>query len=335
MGMLLMKKNIEGCLIGCGVGDTLGLPLEFLTKKQVLKRFPQKLRDFIAPVRHKYCSHMALGQYSDDTQLTIAIAKSIIDSKAINIDDIVKKHIEAFNEKPLRGWGPTTTNALEKLANGKSWQETGLPSAGTGPSMKISPVGLFYHLHHEKIFEACKNIGLMTHTDPRALVSSAVTAYAISYTLNHRNDFEKNHFIDTLINYAKDCEAKLGPTEEYLSNKLQIVKKSLEFDSGYLLEKVGARFYVLEAVPFSLGMFAMNPYDFEETLIETVNSGGDTDTNGSIVGALLGTFNGIDEIPDRWKTKLENYEMIKNLGSKLYEVTKTKKFSDLKIEIMG
>jgi len=70
-------------------------------------------------------------------------------------------------------------------------------------------------------------------------------------------------------------------------------------------------------------------------LIETVNSGGDTDTNGAIVGALLGTFNGIDEIPDRWKTKLENYEMIKNLGSKLYEVTKTKKFSDLKIEIKG
>ena len=41
------------------------------------------------------------------------------------------------------------------------------------------------------------------------------------------------------------------------------------------------------------GMWAYtNARDFEETLLEVINAGGDTDTNGAVAGAVLGEVGG-------------------------------------------
>jgi ADP-ribosylglycohydrolase len=38
----------------------------------------------------------------------------------------------------------------------------------------------------------------------------------------------------------------------------------------------------------------------EEAIVATVESGGDTDTNGAIAGALVGAIHGRDAFPSRW-----------------------------------
>jgi hypothetical protein len=45
-----------------------------------------------------------------------------------------------------------------------------------------------------------------------------------------------------------------------------------------------------------------NGTPIEDALIETVNNGGDTDTNAAICGALLGAAQGRTCIPERWST---------------------------------
>ena len=47
---------------------------------------------------------------------------------------------------------------------------------------------------------------------------------------------------------------------------------------------------------------------FEHSLIRTITRGGDTDTNGCIVGALLGAFYGYTEIPADWSKTVLNVE---------------------------
>jgi ADP-ribosylglycohydrolase len=42
----------------------------------------------------------------------------------------------------------------------------------------------------------------------------------------------------------------------------------------------------------------------EEGVVETVRSGGDTDTNGAIAGALLGAVHGAGAIPAQWKERV-------------------------------
>jgi hypothetical protein len=40
---------------------------------------------------------------------------------------------------------------------------------------------------------------------------------------------------------------------------------------------------------------------FEEGVVDTVQAGGDTDTNAAIAGALLGAVHGREAVPLRWR----------------------------------
>ena len=64
------SDRVAGCLVGLAVGDALGAPLEFLTRPEVRKRFPQGLREMIAS------SLWDKGEYTDDTQMALLIAES-------------------------------------------------------------------------------------------------------------------------------------------------------------------------------------------------------------------------------------------------------------------
>jgi ADP-ribosyl-[dinitrogen reductase] hydrolase len=55
-----------------------------------------------------------------------------------------------------------------------------------------------------------------------------------------------------------------------------------------------------------------NGNDFYNSLIQTIQLGGDTDTNGCIVGALLGAFYGINEIPEEWINTVNNPRYTQN-----------------------
>lgn len=42
------SDRIVGCLVGLAVGDALGAPLEFLSRRRVRELYPDGLRDMIA-----------------------------------------------------------------------------------------------------------------------------------------------------------------------------------------------------------------------------------------------------------------------------------------------
>jgi len=65
------RDRFIGTLIGCAVGDALGAPFEGKTREAIA------LIDGLTDAFRPYRSYSA-GQYTDDTQQTIAIAKSII-----------------------------------------------------------------------------------------------------------------------------------------------------------------------------------------------------------------------------------------------------------------
>lgn len=43
---------------------------------------------------------------------------------------------------------------------------------------------------------------------------------------------------------------------------------------------------------------------FEQAVITVVNMGGDADTTGAVAGGLLGVRDGVDAIPERWRTAI-------------------------------
>jgi len=77
--------RLAGCLVGLAVGDALGTPLEFLPRDQVRKRFPEGLREMIAS------SLWNKGQYTDDTQMTLLIAESLLQNEGFVASDVASK----------------------------------------------------------------------------------------------------------------------------------------------------------------------------------------------------------------------------------------------------
>lgn len=61
--------------------------------------------------------------------------------------------------------------------------------------------------------------------------------------------------------------------------------------------------YTLLALQVGLIQYWCAP-DFEQGLRSVVEAGGDTDTNGAVVGALLGVRFGAEAIPDRWRRRV-------------------------------
>jgi hypothetical protein len=56
--------------------------------------------------------------------------------------------------------------------------------------------------------------------------------------------------------------------------------------------------------------------NFEAALVDTIGQGGDTDTNGAIVGALLGAADGRRAIPARWTSVILGCRPVKELGAR-------------------
>lgn len=56
------------------------------------------------------------------------------------------------------------------------------------------------------------------------------------------------------------------------------------------------RFHAADSLPATWAFFLQNPYHIR-TLYDVVNAGGDTDSNGAMVGALLGALNGMSIFP--------------------------------------
>ena len=79
------SDRVAGCLVGLAVGDTLGAPLEFLTRQEVRKRFPQGLGEMIAS------SLWDKGEYTDDTQMALLIAESLVENKDFIASDFAKR----------------------------------------------------------------------------------------------------------------------------------------------------------------------------------------------------------------------------------------------------
>ena len=55
--------------------------------------------------------------------------------------------------------------------------------------------------------------------------------------------------------------------------------------------------------------------EFEPGLLAAINGGVDKDTTGAVAGAVLGTYWGEEQIPERWKINVEKRDRIRDLAN--------------------
>lgn len=338
--------------LGVAIGDALGMPVETMTAEEIESKYG-RVTAYIQPDGHKWFDGLEAGTWTDDTQLTLAVARSLIKCGRINVYDIQKEHAEAYVENH-KYWGKTTRQAIENFMQGKSYHDYGVfGGAGNGVLMKMSPLALYYFFLEYKIAEEeikYDNIDpiyndemhkfkrqidefcLMTHKSSDALYSANIYfpfVFSLAYDsllecitglpqeqIPSQSDAPAGEEDDNLSpmyyrvhNHSWRTVAFSGLLEQEgnkkppMYDKLEKMMEKLikrEYQSMSVLEiakELGTGSYVGESMPFVLASILSRPLSIE-LLYDVVNAGGDTDTNGSMIGAMIGITLGEKGLPE-------------------------------------
>ena len=346
MGNEKMREKYRGTLIGCALGDTIGMPIEIWSRERI-RKYVGRVEEPLDPIEiipkdaegqplkqdefgkfFEFTRHFEKGAITDDTILTLAIAESIIDCQVINLDDIAKKHLEAFHKyKDKGGFGGTTVAAFRRLELGFPWYEAAISDgAGNGPAMKMSPIGLWTHAtNNEQGLQAASMIGKITHKDIRSVTSGVIQAYLVDTLLRYEYLDKSNFFLSLgLASYMEeDVNQETGlallKPDENLYSRIKWVIQNYDASSEDAYRLLGNGGFVNESYPFALFMFQKYWDDPIEGLLEAVNFGGDSDTVGAMYGALAGAKNGMIW-PENWVNTLIEKDRIINAADGLYNL---------------
>ena len=326
-----MIEKFQACLLGVCIGDALGMPVETMMHEEIQAlNGGRGIIGFTDPIQSRISgtSKLEAGDATDDWQLTAAVAHSLIQCHGWNKEDCAKEHVKEL-AKTVSGWGKTTKRAIADIRDGKRDLDS-LPSdfgpntgCGNGVIMKIAPLALFevsQNGNPSSLLDKCMELGFLTHRDPRASLAAFVVALTICRVINRpmnsKNDGIK--FYQNMVGYLRRVERKMRISANTVSERLERIFDHLN-DPGGLRGSVGCGCHALETAPFAIGTFLRHPTDFRLGVLEAVNAGGDTDTNGSIVGALIGANCGLSAIPDCWRSFRPHFAEALDLGRSLYD----------------
>ncbi len=307
--------KFKGAMVGCAVGDALGAPVEGMSRDTI--------REIYGTVTDLVEDGLGLGRITDDTQMTVSLAQSIIEMGCFSPRHAGAKFanwIAASDArvKEARGVGMTCGIACRRLTQGVHHSESGVDSAGCGAAMRVGPIGLRYHHDKKELLWASVEQARITHTHTEAQAGSAAVAYAVAHGVEDEGDLDRLAFTGAVADFVRRLDVNMADRIARLRDYLDAPA-----EEGFAYTGTGG--HVIETVPAALFAFLHCPYDMERTLIEAVNAGGDADSVAAIAGAVSGSFNGIEAIPPRWKDRVEGREYIEGLAVKLYTLTPASK----------
>lgn len=313
-----LESKFVGALLGCGIGDALGQPFEGRTRKT------------IETICGGDSSKFFRGRYTDDTQLTLAMAEGLIRGKGYKPEVMVERFIEWLDEPPI-GPGMACLNSIYGLSQGVPWTQSGYDSGANGSAMRISPVGLFFRNDIPTMIRITDETTKMTHTQEPATAAAIVVTRAVSYLTFHE-EIDSEDFLDVV------SKALQKPEHDEFKDHLLSLSSYLKKPHKEALKEIGIlgvrpqylprnlhkegiiHPYACSTVLGALYCFLLTPNDYYGSVNEAVLSGGDTDTSSAICGAISGAFNGIHALPKSLMYRLIDHERIFKIGRELFQV---------------
>jgi ADP-ribosyl-[dinitrogen reductase] hydrolase len=291
--------RVSGCLVGLAVGDAFGAPLEFQNRREIRNRFPQGLREMIAsPQRQK-------GEYTDDTQMALLIAASLLEKKGFAPQDLARRFEIWARTAPDVGLQTREVVSMARYLQdpescaARYYADHPDDSAGNGALMRCAPVALFCLYSLDQLADMSRASARVTHCDPKAQSSCVILNAWIRATI-----------LDSVRDARQQALALLKKGEHFPWRRLMHIERYKEED----VSSTGYTVHTLEAAAWSF----LTTESYEEAVVRAANLGDDADTTAAVCGALAGAFYGYDAIPQKWREALQNEKRIRELALALH-----------------
>lgn len=329
-----LVEKFEGCLVGALLGDCLGAPFE---TDFTGSNFPNQQNFFQNLLQHTVVPGPSAGRnfhpskvhpgrgeyhYTDDTAMTLCLAKSLLAKRRFDALDVAKRFTTEYfeNEALVSEYGNAVRDVFRKLKNSnyedpyKPAQEQfgGRGSYGNGASMRVAPVALFYMDDLEKMIEVARNQAKITHSNQTGYNAAILQCMAVFLALKSdpKAPLDPVAFIDHLIAFMDKLEEAIDGFKPLIF-KLMHIKKilsnpDLDPTPAEIAKTLGNDITAQGSVPTAIYCFlrSQRPLkDFEHEspfvrcLYFAVVCGGDADTLASMACSISGARHGVSAIP--------------------------------------
>jgi ADP-ribosylglycohydrolase len=299
---MISVERVEGCLLGLALGDALGAPFEGGPAERMLWRVIGRTRE----------GHI---RWTDDTQMSIDLCESLVERGAVDADDLAARFARSYRWS--RGYGPGAAKVLKRIAAGAPWREASRSvypegSFGNGGAMRAPVVGLFYAHQPAELAEAARVSASVTHAHPLAMEGAVLVARATALAAQGQRPR------DVFQGAVLTCRS------EPFTSRAEIAGRWLGSPSPApspeeVRRMLGNGIAAAESCVTALYLAArfMDP-SFEELQAFVASCRGDTDTIGSMAGAVWGAANGAARMPQAAVAKLERSADLSQLADALH-----------------
>lgn len=125
-------------LLELAVGDAYGAGFEYVNR-QLIRQF-NDLSGYHKHPRHSICA----GCYTDDTQMTLAIAEAVVSGDPWTSENLARRFVEVFKRDPREGYAGRFHAFLRRIEDGSQFLAEILPESDkSGAAMRACPIGVF------------------------------------------------------------------------------------------------------------------------------------------------------------------------------------------------
>jgi poly(ADP-ribose) glycohydrolase ARH3 len=302
----VLRTKFLGALVGTAIGDAVGAGFE--------GRPAAETRAIEVAADGKQ-----LLAYTDDTHMMIGVAESLVQKEGFDGEHMARVFIRNYELEPWRGYGSGPPSVFRMIRDGENWNKAAEKlyhggSYGNGSAMRIAPIAVFYYDDLTILREVAYRSSRITHSHYLGQEGAALQAFAVALaTGSERGEsFNQREFLSRLTELCQ---------QETYKKKLESAGMLLgEADKDKVIGELGNSVEAFNSVPTAIYSFLTHHDSFKAAVLFAASLGGDTDTIAAMTGAISGAYLGIESVPDKWRTKLENQLYIEELAAVLYDV---------------
>ena len=313
-----------GLLAGVALGDTLGMPSEFLSRAVIQEWYGVIDAPRQADVRHPH-HRLPAGSVTDDTDHTLLLARLLLGHGAIRPGDLAAA-LRAWSETPRVAEnnfvGPSTRKVLNSLQAGVPLDQ--LPRHGTsvGAAMRTGALAIALP-DRDRLTEQVVASCAVTHYTRNAISGALAMAFGQAAALRpgatpadvlaamQAGAVRGRDFGDWC--WAPPIEQRIAFVRDYAAAHPPPAVLDL------LADIIGVDLYPEQLVPAAAGLLLLANGQPMPAMRLAANLGGDTDTLACMVGSLCGALSGLAGFDQAWIAQVEhvNHLDLRNLISEL------------------
>jgi ADP-ribosylglycohydrolase/fructose-1,6-bisphosphatase/inositol monophosphatase family enzyme len=303
-----LLSRAQGCLLGQLAGDALGGLVEFKSAASIRDSHPAGVRTLADGGQWRTLG----GQPTDDSEMALALARSIVNRGAYEHEEAARAYAWWNESDPFdRGntIGAALSGASKAIRVGRSAAEGAKSAAdrdsqANGALMRVSPLGILGASGDtEKVGEWAREDALLTHPNPVCEAANVIYAQTLAFAIRTGGSPEQTY------RFALEAAKRAESPREIVDALTEAASKppaDYSTQKGWVLKALQNAFWQL-----------LHATNLEEGVVNTVMSGGDTDTNAAIAGALLGAVHGRSALPVQWLDRILSCRPISGLAGVL------------------